>query len=140
MKLFGKISEFTVNEIYLYAVPLHQIKTLIKDKKDFEITVREYKLRKNRLNQGDKTYIVEPNKSDRHQILLTLNLTFAVIKLYSVPLNHKDLKNMRLEGLEEVTRKEKIQMSVNKITNVPDRVPFYERIKELEIKNGFEKT
>lgn len=140
MKLFGKISEFTVNEIYLYAVPLHQIKTLIKDKKDFEITVREYKLRKNRLNQGDKTYIVEPNKSDRHQILLTLNLTFAVIKLYSVPLNHKDLENMRLEGLEEVTRKEKIQMSVNKITNVPDRVPFYERIKELEIKNGFEKT
>ncbi len=140
MKLFGKISEFTVNEIYLYAVPLHQIKTLIKDKKDFEITVREYKLRKNRLNQGDKTYIVEPNKSDRHQILLTLNLTFAVIKLYSAPLNHKDLENMCLEGLEEVTRKEKIQMSVNKITNVPDRVPFYERIKELEIKNGFEKT
>lgn len=140
MKLFGKISEFTVNEIYLYAVPLGQIKTLIKDKKDFEITVKEYKLRKNKLNQGDKTYIVEPNKSDRHQILLTLNLTFAVIKLYSVPLNHKDLKNMNLEGLEEVTRKEKIQMSVNKITNVPDRVPFYERIKELEIKNGFEKT
>tara|TARA_R100000789_G_C2977551_1_gene142481 strand:+ start:31 stop:531 length:501 start_codon:yes stop_codon:yes gene_type:complete len=123
MKLFGKFNEYTLNDIYLYGTPSHIIKGLIT-KSDTEIIVKEYKPKAFKQPiKDDKGKIIGEkkiiqDKSYRHQVVAIQNLGFAKISVYSVPLGYKEIEELKLEPIDKAIKKEKLELSLEKFTNI----------------------
>ena len=116
MKLIGKLTEYTINEISLYAAPLSTIQELINKHSNVEKIIQEYKPRKKKIQNKDGTTIEKPpDFSLRHQIVLTFDLTFVKIKIYSFPTNYQEIEKMGFESIPKAKTKEKIELAARKL-------------------------
>jgi hypothetical protein len=126
MKLFGKFSEYTINDICLYGTPSHIIKDLMT-KSGTEIRVKEYKpktfKKANKMYERDsldtitEEIEVKQDKAQRHQVIAIQDLGFAKISVYSIPLGYKEIEKLGLEPIETAVRKEKLALSLEKFTD-----------------------
>jgi len=120
MKLFGKFSEYTLNDIYLYGTPSHIIKGLMT-KSDTEVIVKEYKpktfKKEQRYGSNNTPIEIKQDKAQRHQVIAIQDLGFAKISIYSIPLGYEEIEKLGLEPIENAIKKEKLELSLEKFTN-----------------------
>ena len=112
MKIIGKFREFPLTEIFLYGTSFERIRFLLEDDSNIEKKVQEYKPRKL------PSKIVPPDFTKRHQVVLSKEaLGVLKIKLYSIPMNAKSIKELKLEPIEGAEKKERLQESLQRLTS-----------------------
>lgn len=117
MKLIGRFSELPKTEVLLFRTPILCIKTIIDDDETAEINVKEYKPRKYTIKRNGEEITLPVNKSLRHQIVIIKHIPYIMtIKIYSIPIDANEVKNIGLESIENVEKKERISESLYKLS------------------------
>jgi hypothetical protein len=125
MKLFGKFSEYAINDISLYSTPTSFIKDYLKIT-GVKAEVREHIPKKYKMTRevykgvyvdttSDKIPIFEQSKAARHKIVLTFQLGPAKLKLYSRPMNNEEIKEAGLTPIDSVSKKENTFLAAIKL-------------------------
>jgi hypothetical protein len=115
MKLFGKYQEYSINDIHLYSTPTYVLKQIILEHPDIEKIVKEHKPRIFKKTDERYTKIMHPDYHSRHRVVLVNKMGAIKISMCSIPLNHKDVKNLGLKPIPNVKKKEKIEESLTKL-------------------------
>jgi hypothetical protein len=115
MKLFGRYQEMTVNDIQLYSTPKYILKQIIKEHPEVEKIVKEYKPRIFKKVLTNETKIFHPDMQARHRVILIHTMGSIKTSLYSLPLTHNDVKWLGLKPIPSVTKKEKVEASIEKL-------------------------
>jgi|6_EtaG_2_1085325.scaffolds.fasta_scaffold20971_3 hypothetical protein len=140
MKLFGKFSEYTINEICLYATPIHVMQQIMKENSNnAEIIVKEYRPKKykkliendnyksiNDFNSNSLTakiptgeIEIAQDKTLRHQIVAVQSLLFAKISVYSIPMSYIEIERLGLTPIDKVIKKERVELAMEKLSDKP---------------------
>ena len=120
MKLIGKYSEFTVNDISLHSCSRVQMKHMLNTSSSIQpqVEVKEHKPRKYKKMvrpTGGAPFVektLPPDYSHLHKIVLTYYLPCATLKVYSVPCNAYDVRRMGLTPIDKLEEKEKIGLTM----------------------------
>lgn len=117
MKVIGRFNEFPQTEVILYRASIDDIMNLLKHNRNIEKKVQEHRVRKVQyVNRHGK--LMTPNPTLRHQIVLSKAVPWILnVKIYSVPMNAKTIRNLKLEPIESVEKKEKTEEALQILTN-----------------------